>query len=94
MALPTNGRVIVDTTVGEIEIELWSKVSICHVMTATTIWGSFDSGNAKSMSEFPCARHGGFVSSSQLYWDTLAHRMAQDTMTESFFIGMHATTFV
>ncbi|KAJ4479751.1 cyclophilin-like domain-containing protein [Lentinula edodes] len=25
MALPTNGRVIIDTTVGEIDIELWSK---------------------------------------------------------------------
>lgn len=26
MALPTNGRVIIDTTAGEIDIELWSKV--------------------------------------------------------------------
>ena len=26
MALPTRGRVIVDTTAGEIDIELWSKV--------------------------------------------------------------------
>ncbi|KAJ7065485.1 hypothetical protein C8F01DRAFT_1125747 [Mycena amicta] len=26
MALPTNGRVIIETTVGEIDIELWSKV--------------------------------------------------------------------
>ncbi len=26
MALPTKGRVIIDTTVGEIDIELWSKV--------------------------------------------------------------------
>ena len=26
MALPTHGRVIVSTTVGEIDIELWSKV--------------------------------------------------------------------
>ena len=26
MALPTKGRVIVDTTAGEIDIELWSKV--------------------------------------------------------------------
>jgi peptidyl-prolyl cis-trans isomerase SDCCAG10 len=29
MALPTNGRVIVETTAGEIEIELWSKVIGC-----------------------------------------------------------------
>lgn len=27
MALPTNGRVILDTTVGEIDIELWAKVN-------------------------------------------------------------------
>jgi peptidyl-prolyl cis-trans isomerase SDCCAG10 len=27
MSLPTNGRVIVETTVGELDIELWSKVS-------------------------------------------------------------------
>lgn len=26
MALPTHGRVILNTTVGEIDIELWSKV--------------------------------------------------------------------
>lgn len=26
MALPTNGRVIIETTAGEIDIELWSKV--------------------------------------------------------------------
>jgi hypothetical protein len=26
MALPTNGRVIIETSVGELDIELWSKV--------------------------------------------------------------------
>lgn len=26
MALPTNGRVIIETTSGEIDMELWSKV--------------------------------------------------------------------
>ena len=26
MALPTNGRVIIETTAGEIDIELWGKV--------------------------------------------------------------------
>ena len=31
MALPTKGRVIIDTTVGEIDIELWSKV--CHSLS-------------------------------------------------------------
>lgn len=29
MALPTNGRVIIDTTAGEIDIELWAKVCSC-----------------------------------------------------------------
>lgn len=32
MALPTKGRVILNTTVGEIEIELWSKVQSYHVL--------------------------------------------------------------
>jgi hypothetical protein len=31
MALPTNGRVVIDTTAGEIDIELWSKVCIAVV---------------------------------------------------------------
>jgi hypothetical protein len=26
MALPTHGRVVIETTVGELDIELWSKV--------------------------------------------------------------------
>lgn len=26
MALPTRGRVVIETTVGELDIELWSKV--------------------------------------------------------------------
>ena len=31
MALPTKGRVIIDTTVGELDIELWAKViHICR----------------------------------------------------------------
>ena len=30
MALPTKGRVIIDTTVGEIDIELWSKACPRH----------------------------------------------------------------
>lgn len=28
MALPTKGRVIIDTTAGEIDVELWSKVRL------------------------------------------------------------------
>ena len=36
MALPTKGRVIIDTTAGEIDIELWSKVR-SHVSSCVTV---------------------------------------------------------
>ncbi|KIM38328.1 hypothetical protein M413DRAFT_447828 [Hebeloma cylindrosporum] len=44
MALPTNGRVIVDTTVGEIEIELWSKETpkACRNFLALAMEGYYD----------------------------------------------------
>jgi hypothetical protein len=35
MALPTHGRVVINTTVGELDIELWSKVA--QVLLAETI---------------------------------------------------------
>lgn len=28
MALPTNGHVVIETTVGELDIELWCRVSV------------------------------------------------------------------
>jgi hypothetical protein len=37
MALPTNGKVILDTTVGEIEIDLWSKVRGLSIMLPGTL---------------------------------------------------------
>ncbi|KAF9529642.1 cyclophilin-like protein [Crepidotus variabilis] len=44
MALPTNGRVIIDTTVGEIEIELWSKETpkACRNFLALAMEGYYD----------------------------------------------------
>ncbi|KAH9479823.1 Peptidyl-prolyl isomerase CWC27 [Psilocybe cubensis] len=44
MALPTKGRVIVDTTVGEIEIELWSKETpkACRNFLALAMEGYYD----------------------------------------------------
>ena len=36
MALPTHGRVLLDTTVGDIEIELWSKVRDATTMKRHT----------------------------------------------------------
>ncbi|KAJ6621530.1 cyclophilin-like domain-containing protein [Mycena sp. CBHHK59/15] len=44
MALPTNGRVIIDTTVGEIDIELWSKETpkTCRNFITLALEGYYD----------------------------------------------------
>ncbi|KAJ4470204.1 cyclophilin-like protein [Lentinula aciculospora] len=44
MALPTHGRVIIDTTVGEIDIELWSKETpkTCRNFLALAMEGYYD----------------------------------------------------
>ncbi|KAK0497468.1 cyclophilin-like protein [Armillaria luteobubalina] len=44
MALPTNGRVIIDTTVGEIDIELWSKETpkTCRNFLTLAMEGYYD----------------------------------------------------
>ncbi|KAG9309912.1 cyclophilin-like protein [Chiua virens] len=44
MALPTNGRVILDTTVGEIDIELWSRETpkACRNFIALALEGYYD----------------------------------------------------
>ncbi|KAG6867392.1 hypothetical protein C0993_003324 [Termitomyces sp. T159_Od127] len=44
MALPTNGRVIMDTTAGEIDIELWSKETpkACRNFLALAMEGYYD----------------------------------------------------
>lgn len=44
MALPTNGRVIIDTTAGEIDIELWSKEApkSCRNFLALAMEGYYD----------------------------------------------------
>ncbi|KAJ7780057.1 cyclophilin-like domain-containing protein [Mycena maculata] len=44
MALPTNGRVIIDTTVGEIDIELWSKETpkTCRNFIQLALEGYYD----------------------------------------------------
>ncbi|PSR80371.1 hypothetical protein PHLCEN_2v6756 [Hermanssonia centrifuga] len=55
MALPTRGRVIIDTTVGEIDVELWSKVRCRLFLYEEKIKHSLQhiKGNTKDMSEFP-----------------------------------------
>ena len=68
MVLPTNGRVIIDTTVGEIDIELWSKVgykNIQNVMTFFFLKTRLTTGNTKNMSQLPRIGNGGFVSFAQ-----------------------------
>ncbi|KAJ7607874.1 cyclophilin-like protein [Roridomyces roridus] len=44
MALPTNGRVIIDTTVGEIDVELWSKETpkTCRNFIQLALEGYYD----------------------------------------------------
>lgn len=48
MALPTRGRVIIDTTAGEIDIELWSKVRYRNLADMTCLKCSV--GNTQNMS--------------------------------------------
>ena len=45
MALPTKGRVIIDTTAGEIDIELWSKVRLTRRLSSITFQSVFNLGD-------------------------------------------------
>jgi hypothetical protein len=62
MALPTHGRVILNTTAGEIDIELWSKVRTKNSTRRLgySNGGGFQ-GNTESMPEFHSARTRGCV---------------------------------
>ena len=64
MALPTKGRVIIDTTVGEIDIELWSKVctSLATRSPTTDHLPKRHAGNPQNMPKLSRTGHGGFVS--------------------------------
>jgi peptidyl-prolyl cis-trans isomerase SDCCAG10 len=73
MALPTNGRVLINTTAGEIDIELWSKVRLTRNMSGLTcsyltLRAFLYIGNTKNMSQFPRFGYGGFVSFSRISW--------------------------
>ena len=50
MALPTNGRVIIDTTAGEIDVELWSKVCLFRDCGLVELPRCSILGNTKNMS--------------------------------------------
>ena len=61
MALPTQGRVLLDTTAGDIDIELWTKVrdainNVCLLVTNTCFAGS-----TESMPEFHSVGHGRYA---------------------------------
>lgn len=58
MALPTNGRVIIETTAGEIDIELWGKVKTISAQLETNKLIIFI-GNTKNLQEFFDVGHGG-----------------------------------
>ena len=57
MALPTKGRVIIDTTVGELDIELWSKVCRLSVHPERSK-AELGVGNTEDMSELHCVGYG------------------------------------
>ncbi|KAF8649482.1 hypothetical protein AX16_005770 [Volvariella volvacea WC 439] len=63
MALPTKGRVIIDTSAGEIDIELWSKV--CDPFAPSNepvvLPKPIPTGSAQNMSKLPSFGYGGFA---------------------------------
>jgi hypothetical protein len=66
MALPTHGRVLLDTTAGDIDIELWSKVRVREValVLGRAMNVMLPVGSAESMQEFYCVGYGGCASLS------------------------------
>lgn len=65
MALPTQGRVLLNTTAGDIDIELWSKVRAvtmtCRCLRTNANTRSF-TGSTESMPEFHSFGHGRYAS--------------------------------
>lgn len=62
MALPTHGRVLLDTTAGDIDIELWSKVR--HANKAHSCLckhNAYFAGSTESMPEFHSVGHGRYA---------------------------------
>ena len=74
MALPTKGRVIINTTAGEIDIELWSKVRFNEKYGQHELFIPENIGNTKNMSQFPRFGYGGFVSFFRICWFILLKR--------------------
>ena len=60
MALPTHGRVLLDTTAGDIDIELWSKVRARLFQDVLRMsCPRPPAGSTESMQEFHCVSYGG-----------------------------------
>jgi hypothetical protein len=60
MALPTHGRVIVNTTAGELDIELWSRVRHARMHPALRYeQGNRFAGSPEGVQEFSRSGHGG-----------------------------------
>ena len=57
MALPTRGRVIIETTVGEVDMELWSKVCALARLESRDLLTP-PPGNPQDMPQFHCASYG------------------------------------
>lgn len=58
MALPTKGRVIIDTTAGEIDVELWSKVCAKQLVDVRYFMKSDIIGNTKDVSQLHTVGYG------------------------------------
>jgi hypothetical protein len=63
MALPTQGRVLLDTTAGDIDIELWSKVRDATITCAALVCNKYIMfvGSTESMPEFHSVGHGRYA---------------------------------
>ena len=62
MALPTHGRIILETTVGEIDIELWSKVRPSVPPSVVRFTEREHAvGNTQDMSKLDSTSHGRYV---------------------------------
>lgn len=92
MALPTHGRVLLDTTAGDIDIELWSKVRDATIIRACV--NCIFAGSTEGMPEFHRVGHGRYAQpplSSRMSFcanlTTRSHPPQKAIMTASSFIG-------
>jgi cyclophilin family peptidyl-prolyl cis-trans isomerase len=84
MALPTNGHIIVDTTAGEIDIELWSKVRGVPRCPVAFHSHACSQGDAKDVPELPSSGDGRSVACCT----ARAPRAHQDAVLPGYYDGV------